>query len=155
MKKMNKKGFTLIELLAVIVILAVLMLLATPSVLGIMNNARKNAVATEAMSIINAAKTKYAADAMGAVESSASACYGLYELQDYLDKDFDTNAKALVSIKLDSKSKATYTIKYYNGQYSVNGSGSIDGKNVKEGTTGYTSVTCPDGTTSPTEGLTK
>lgn len=153
MKKLNKKGFTLIELLAVIVILAVLMLLAAPSVLGIMNNARKNAVATEAMAIINAAKTKYAADSMGTVESSSGACYGLYDLQEYLDKDFEANAKALVDISLDSKSKATYKVKYYNGQYSVNGSGSIDGKIVEEGLDGYSdSVTCSNGAT-PTEGL--
>lgn len=62
MKKMNKKGFTLIELLAVIVILAVLMLLATPSVLNIMNNARKNAFATESLSLLKAAQTKYASE---------------------------------------------------------------------------------------------
>lgn len=38
---LNKKGFTLIELLAVIVILAILMLLATPSVLKIMNTFKR------------------------------------------------------------------------------------------------------------------
>ena len=36
-----KKGFTLIELLAVIVILAIIALLATPIILGIINDARK------------------------------------------------------------------------------------------------------------------
>ena len=40
MKKLNRKGFTLIELLAVIVILAVVMGIATNSVLSSMNNAR-------------------------------------------------------------------------------------------------------------------
>ena len=37
-----KKGFTLIELLAVIVILAIIALIATPIVLGIINEARDN-----------------------------------------------------------------------------------------------------------------
>lgn len=41
--KMNKKGFTLIELLAVIVILAIIALIATPIILGIINDARKSA----------------------------------------------------------------------------------------------------------------
>ena len=36
-----KKGFTLIELLAVIVILAIIALIATPIILGIINDARK------------------------------------------------------------------------------------------------------------------
>ena len=36
-----KKGFTLIELLAVIVILAIIALIATPIILGIINNAKK------------------------------------------------------------------------------------------------------------------
>ena len=38
-----KKGFTLIELLAVIVILAIIALMATPIILGIINDAKDNA----------------------------------------------------------------------------------------------------------------
>lgn len=41
MKKNNKKGFTLIELLAVIVILAIIGLIATPVILGIVNNVKE------------------------------------------------------------------------------------------------------------------
>ena len=40
---MKKNGFTLIELLAVIVILAIIALIATPIILGIINDARKEA----------------------------------------------------------------------------------------------------------------
>ena len=40
---MNKKGFTLIELLAVIVILAIIALIATPIIIGIINDAREEA----------------------------------------------------------------------------------------------------------------
>ena len=40
---MNKKGFTLIELLAVIVILAIIALIATPIVLNIIKDSKENA----------------------------------------------------------------------------------------------------------------
>ena len=39
---MNNKGFTLIELLGVIVVLAVIMAIAVPSITGINNNIKKN-----------------------------------------------------------------------------------------------------------------
>lgn len=39
---MNKKGFTLIELLAVVVILGIIMLIAIPSISGVIANSRKD-----------------------------------------------------------------------------------------------------------------
>ena len=74
----NKKGFTLIELLAVIVILSILILLAMPSVLRIMENAKKNAFITEAESIIKAAQTQYAENAVNS--AAPKTCYTLAEL---------------------------------------------------------------------------
>ena len=55
MKKLNKKGFTLVELLAVIVILALLMVVAVSTVGNVQENAKKNALKTEAQKIVNAA----------------------------------------------------------------------------------------------------
>ena len=52
--KLNKKGFTLIELLAVIVILAIIMLIATPTILSIIEDARQGAARSSAMGYINA-----------------------------------------------------------------------------------------------------
>ena len=43
MKRKNKNAFTLIELLAVIVILAIIALIATPIILGIVEDAKKDA----------------------------------------------------------------------------------------------------------------
>ncbi len=43
MKKNKKKGFTLIELLAVLVILVIIMAIATPIILGIIDDAQKSA----------------------------------------------------------------------------------------------------------------
>ena len=51
---MNKKGFTLIELLAVIVILAIIALIATPIILSMINNARKSAAKSSAYGYVQA-----------------------------------------------------------------------------------------------------
>ena len=50
----NKKGFTLIELLAVIVILAIIALIATPIILNMINDARKSAAVDSAYGYIEA-----------------------------------------------------------------------------------------------------
>ena len=52
--KMNKKGFTLIELLAVIVILAVIALIATPVIAGIINDSKRSALESEAKTVVSA-----------------------------------------------------------------------------------------------------
>ncbi|MFV0249442.1 MAG: type II secretion system protein [Bacilli bacterium] len=54
MKKMNTKGFTLIELLAVIVILAVIALIATPMILGVIDTAKKGATESSGLGYIDA-----------------------------------------------------------------------------------------------------
>ena len=48
-----KKGFTLIELLAVIIILAIVALIATPIILDVVDDARKSAAASEANVIVS------------------------------------------------------------------------------------------------------
>ena len=48
------KGFTLIELLAVIVILAVIALIATPTILGVIETARKGAAESSAYGYVDA-----------------------------------------------------------------------------------------------------
>lgn len=51
---MNKKGFTLIELLAVIVILAIIALIATPIILNVIEDSKKGTYKTSALNIIRA-----------------------------------------------------------------------------------------------------
>ena len=58
--KEKKKGFTLIELLAVIVILAIIALIATPIVLSLINKARKGAFARSAEGVVDSANLFYA-----------------------------------------------------------------------------------------------
>ena len=57
---MKKKGFTLIELLAVIVILAIIALIATPMVLNTIDDARKGAAESSAYSYIEEVETEVA-----------------------------------------------------------------------------------------------
>jgi type IV pilus assembly protein PilA len=55
-EEMNmKKGFTLIELLAVIVILAIIAVIATPIVLGLINDSRRSATVRSAEFYLDAA----------------------------------------------------------------------------------------------------
>ena len=55
--KKNNKGFTLMELLAVIVILAILVAVAIPSVTKYLNDARKGSIENEAAELVTAART--------------------------------------------------------------------------------------------------
>lgn len=57
---MKKKGFTLIELLAVIVILAIIALIATPTILGIIEKAKKGAAEQSALGYIDAVEKQVA-----------------------------------------------------------------------------------------------
>ena len=58
MKK--KKGFTLIELLAVIVILAIISLIATPIVLNLIDSAKKGAFERSVEGVVRSANLFYA-----------------------------------------------------------------------------------------------
>ena len=51
---MKRRGFTLIELLAVIVILAIIALIATPIILGVVEDARKSAARSAAYGYLDA-----------------------------------------------------------------------------------------------------
>ena len=71
---MNKKGFTLIELLAVIIILAVIALIATPIVLNVVESAKQKALVNSAYGLVDAAKLEYTESMFsGSVKSSGSA----------------------------------------------------------------------------------
>lgn len=62
--KKNSKGFTLIELLAVIVILAIIALIATPVILNIIKKARQSATQDSAYSLRKAAQLYYQTNLM-------------------------------------------------------------------------------------------
>ncbi len=60
--KSNSKGFTLIELLAVIVILAVIALIATPLIMGVIDDARKGSAKNGAYGYVKALENTVATE---------------------------------------------------------------------------------------------
>ncbi|MBZ9534698.1 prepilin-type N-terminal cleavage/methylation domain-containing protein [Cytobacillus oceanisediminis] len=64
----NEKGLTLIELLAVIVILGIIAAIAIPSISGIIQNSKEDAVRADAITILNAAKNYAAANDVSNIE---------------------------------------------------------------------------------------
>ena len=59
-----KKGFTLVELLAVISILAILVIIALPNVMGMFNQAKQNSFTTEIKEIYKVAQQTWMSDSM-------------------------------------------------------------------------------------------
>ena len=70
---MKNKGFTLIELLAVIVILAIIALIATPVILGIIDDTRTQAKERSAELVISSVETAYATAFMKSYTGGTSA----------------------------------------------------------------------------------
>ena len=70
---MKNKGFTLIELLAVIVILAIIALIATPIILNIINDSRKSSIDRTAELIGSEIQLAYSSYMMNVSATSATA----------------------------------------------------------------------------------
>lgn len=56
---MKKKGFTLIELLAVITIMAIMVVIATPNIIGMLSKGKKEQYVADASNMISKAKYMY------------------------------------------------------------------------------------------------
>ena len=131
MKMKNKNGFTLVELLAVIVILAFIILIASSNVGGIMNDARKNALAIEGNRLIDAAKNAYQMDVLNGEVTTGSKCYALSDLykEGLFSKGPSDKYTGSVLVSPDSSGKIiTYTFWISNGSYRVVGETGTTGK---------------------------
>ena len=53
---MNKKGFTLVELIAVVVIMAIIAMIATPNIISLIDNGKRSDYIADAKTFITNAK---------------------------------------------------------------------------------------------------
>ena len=145
MKK--KKGFTLVELLAVIVILSILVLLAVPSVLKMMNGSKDNAFKIEAENIIAGGKLKYSDDLLNGTLPAATSrtissatvtgyCYNITGLTDYIDKNFTGKVG---SVLIDATNN-NYYIWYTDGSRSITASSTVKGGSIALDATAVTAA---------------
>ena len=93
---MKKKGFTLIELLAVIVILAIIALIATPLVLKYIEKSRKESKVDSAYSFVRNLETEIANFSIknnGKKYNGQPSDKGYYELDSFNGSEIDTTVK--------------------------------------------------------------
>ena len=105
---MRKKGFTLIELLAVIVILAIIALIATPIILGIINDAREES---------NERSVELYASAV----RNGIAAYQLREGKEVLPGTYNETNKLPFEVEYDGKVECETIDVYENGTVYVEG----------------------------------
>ncbi|MBS5777856.1 MAG: prepilin-type N-terminal cleavage/methylation domain-containing protein [Acholeplasma sp.] len=71
MKNKKKKiGFTLIELLAVIIVLAIIALIATPIIFNVIENAKLKSLENSCYGVIDAVRTKYAEGLLNSIDGT-------------------------------------------------------------------------------------
>lgn len=125
---MKNKGFTLIELLAVIVILAIIALIATPIILGIINNAREESKQRTAELVrdeVKLAYTSYLFDNTGAGVDKLCTDGTVKGIMD--TKYFAMDGAEVTSCPAGSDSatvktgQGEYTVKYSNGTVTITG----------------------------------
>ena len=105
---MNKnKGFTLVELLAVIVILAIIALIATPIILNVINDAKKQAAKDSAYGYMDAVE-KYIVSSELEDESIQDGIYSVEDLNKKISVKGSTPDNG--TIKIESKTVKRYDI---------------------------------------------
>ncbi len=115
MKILNKKGFTLIELLAVIAILAILLFLVTPNILGMFTKARADGFKQQIQSVYRTAQNSYMNDIVSGTAGPYCSGDNGTPLSTNLSYDnleyyvsFDNNAKVTKLIVVDKNNGFYY-----------------------------------------------
>ena len=117
---MKRKGFTLIELLAVIVILAVISLIATPMILGVIETSKESSAKVSAYGYIDAVETQVAINELDANKTNIKD--GVYEVEQ-LKNTYGLVVKGELPtsnswVKIEKGQVVDYSLKI--GEYVVN-----------------------------------
>ena len=122
MKEKNK-GFTLVELLAVIVILAIIALIATPIILNVIDDAKTNAAKNSAYGYIDALEKVNAQDMLSS--ESINVLSGVYTIS---SDGTLTHGEKAVTVKFKGTKPTGGTLTYADGKLSSGSSIIVDGK---------------------------
>ena len=109
----SNKGFTLIELLAVIVILAIIALIATPTILGVIDTARKGAAESTVLGYVDEIEKQIVISELD--ESATKIENKIYTTN--VDVDIKGEAPTVVSMKIENGEVAVSEFKV--GDYTV------------------------------------
>ena len=126
--KNNKKGFTLVELLAVIVILAIIALIATPIILNVIDNAKEGSAKNSAYGYIDAVEKANAQQILK--ESNISVLNGTYTIGENGATVIESKAegeKTSFAVSFKGTAPTNGTLTYADGKLK-SGNITVDGK---------------------------
>ena len=136
---MKQKGFTLVELLAVIVILAIIALISTPIILGVIETAKKGAAEQSALGYIDAVEKQIVINSMDEDKNNdfENNGYTIYELTNLgvnvkgtiPRSDSDTDIITITNKKVES---AKLTVGDYSVEIDKNGKATATKTGAKE-----------------------
>ena len=118
---MKKKGFTLIELLAVIVVLAIIALIATPIVMNTIKKAKQGAAERSADSYVKQVEVAVTASRLEGNEVSD----GEYEISSDGNLAISTLPSSKLTIEMNGTKPTSGTIKITNGAVDLKSSSLI------------------------------
>lgn len=112
----KKNGFTLVELLAVIVVLALIMVIAIPSVLDVMNQARRSSFVEYAQKAISNTLTEYAFDSSNSIPGAG---IYVYDINQDLGSLHQGSYKGYVVVDATDVDKPRYIITMWDDNYQL------------------------------------
>ncbi len=119
----NKKGFTLIELLTVIAILAIILLIAAPTILGVLDKAKKNTFKNQVLLYVESLKQQVALTALNQADMNITLPdegeSTLVSIQD-IPMDTNTSLKGNIKIVNDNGSYKYILVGVNDDNYKVN-----------------------------------
>ena len=148
--KTNSKGFTLIELLAVIVILAVIALIATPLIMGVIDDARKGSAKNGAYGYVKAVENTIATEMIKDTTISPNATQATVGVIKFTPRknDGSSGTEKEANVNYKGTKPASQSLKIVNGTVGCGSTITISGYSFKmdenkEWVKSTTEVTCP------------